>query len=301
VTLTFRAEPLIDILPVLRRALHAEGEVSFRVPDPDLGVGLYAGEVIAGSDAIHRPYRLWLDVAERLQCHFLTPTPEGGLVRLHLRRRVLAERDGDDDDRTEKYGIDSEFSRVRKLEEVCFLEDALEALTRAELAPGARVLDLGVNTGEELRLFDFAYPGHAFEIVGVDHSASAIAEARRSFPQHRFEVLDITTLPRPELGRFDLVFSVGTLQSPGINQDLVFGALVREHLKPGGAFIVGLPNCRYEDGDISYGARMRNFRRPDLSLMTKDIAYFKRYFQRHDYRVFITGKYYVFITAVKVG
>ena len=77
----------------------------------------------------------------------------------------------------------------------------------------------------------------------------------------------------------------------------MFRALVREHLLDGGAFILGFPNCRYEAGDVVYGARMKNYREPDLSLLVKDLAYYRRYFQRHEYKVFVTGKYEVLLTA----
>lgn len=113
--------------------------------------------------------------------------------------------------------------------------------------------------------------------------------------------MDITTLPKPELGRFDLIFSVGTLQSSGVNQDEVFRALFREHLTAGGSFILGFPNCRYESGEVTYGARVKNYRKPDFSLLIKDLAFYKRYFQRHQFQVFVTGKYYLFITAVRIA
>lgn len=300
VSLRFERQKLFDVMGALRAELHLKDEIDFLVPNPDLGVGHYAGETVSSGAALrlHRPYRLWMDVAERLECHFLTPAKEGDMVRLRFARRP-SRAQVEVDDASEKYGPESEFSRVQKLEEVCFLEDAIEALGRVKLRPGARILDLGVNTGEELNLLGLAFPDRSFDVLGIDHSASAIEKARERFPQYRFEVLDIRTLPRPELGKFDLIFSVGTLQSPGVNQDHVFRALLREHLLQGGAFVLGFPNCRYEDGDVTYGARMKNYRKPDLSLLVKDLAYYKRYFQRHDFNVFVTGKYYVFVTAFK--
>ena len=62
--------------------------------------------------------------------------------------------------------------------------------------------------------------------------------------------------------------------------------------------IFGLPNCRYVDGEVEYGTRMLNFRQPELGLLVKDVAFYRKYLQQHDRQVFVTGKYDVLVTAV---
>lgn len=298
-----QGEPLHDLLPLVRSRLDACGEVCLIVPDPDLGVGLHAGERLPGGAGRHRPYRVWLDLAERLDADFLTPRTRPDLpdrVELRLRRhgdRAVRTRERHD----ERYGAASDFVRVDKLEDPCFLDDALEALARIDLPDGARVLDVGVNNGNELRLLDLAAPGHTFDLVGIDVSDSALALARERFPRADLRRLDARDLPAPDLGRFDLIVCLSTLQSPGLDLDTTLRTLRRDHLRPGGSLLLSFPNARYEGGRLTYGARVPNYRRPDLSLLLRDVAHVRRHLQKHGFRVFVTGKYEVFVTAVPIG
>ena len=112
--LHFTTEPLSTLLPAVRRALAEAGEVTFSVPDPDLGVGLYAGELTAAG--IHRPWQTWTDLAELLGAHLLTPERvPGGRVRVRL--RAHAHRADPD---AQGYGA-GEWARVDKLEDPVFL------------------------------------------------------------------------------------------------------------------------------------------------------------------------------------
>ena len=292
--LVFVTEPLHEILPRLRDVMKQHGEVRLLVPNPDAGLGLYPGE--RTSVGVHRPYQVWLDVAERLECSFLTPVARGEMVELRLRGSAGGSRVREGS--VDRYGASSEFQRVDKLEDPYFLEDMLAALARVRLKDGARVLDVGVNSGKELRLLELAYPGREFEVVGVDVSESALEVARARYPRYSFVQLDVNALPDPQLGRFDLIVSVGTLQSQGVERDRVFRSLLRDHLAPGGSLILGLPNCRYEGGRVSFGARMLNYRQPELSLLLGDLALYRRHLQKHGFRVHVTGKYEVVLTAV---
>jgi 2-polyprenyl-3-methyl-5-hydroxy-6-metoxy-1,4-benzoquinol methylase len=283
---------LREIIAALRR-----GERVFDVLDPDLGRGRYAGELVehAGTQYVHRPFRVWVDLAERLGMRLRTPRAiEPGLVRLTFepldrdaRLRPSA------DDPTEKYGADSEFARIWKLEDPGFVIDFEEALARIDLPAEPRILDLGVNTGDELALLDSLRDA---KIVGIDHSASAIAVARERFPNAELHVADLNSLP--PLGAFDLVISLGTLQSPGVDDREVLRRIVQHHLAPHGAVILGIPNCRYVDGEVEYGTRVVNRREPELGLLVKDVAFYRKYLQQHDRQVFVTGKHYVLVTAV---
>lgn len=134
----------------------------------------------------------------------------------------------------------------------------------------------------------------------MDHSASAIEEARARFPdaRHRFVVADLNALPE-DLGRFHLVVSVGTLQSPGVDDHALLRKLVQEHLEPRSALLLGFPNSRFRDGEVVYGARVRNLREPDLSLLVKDLSFYRRYLHQHGFRTFLGGKYDLLLTAVR--
>jgi len=100
------------------------------------------------------------------------------------------------------------------------------------------------------------------------------------------------------LGRFELVIAIGMLQSGELDDRALLRRLVQDHLAPAGAVILGVPNCRYVDGEISFGARMRNFSQPELGLVIKDIAFYRKYLQQHHRKVFVTGRNYLFVTAV---
>jgi len=276
------------------------------VLDPDRGRGSYAGERVthAGVEYVHRPFRVWADLAERLGCRLLIPRPiEPPLVQLVFERLDPAARlRADAGDATEKYGADSEFARISKLEDPGFVIDMAEALERVDPQAGARVLDLGVNTGDELELMMRLSPAlREATFVGIDHSASAIARARERFgaaQNVRLHVADLATLGALDLGRFDLVLSIGTLQSPGIDDREVIRQIVQNHLAPRGAVIIGVPNCRYLDGEVEYGTRMKNFTQPELGLLFKDVAFYRKYLQQHHRQVFVTGKHYVLVTGI---
>ena len=91
--------------------------------------------------------------------------------------------------------------------------------------------------------------------------------------------------------------SLGTLQSPGIDDREVVRRIVQDHLAPDGAVILGFPNARYVDGELEHGTRMLNYTQPELGALVKDVAFYRKYLQQHGRRVFVTGKYELLITA----
>ena len=298
--LSFTLEPLSAILPAVRAALVDGGEITLEVADPDLGLGLYAGELsVAGR---HRPWNVWADLADALGAHLLTPERAGpGRVRFGL--RTLTRTPAPD---ASGYGAGSEWARVDKLEDPVLLLTLVEALRRISPSPGGRVLALGVNTGRELDALALAFPeqfcpDQSFEILGVDTDASALQRARDRFPDAAFLELDVMGLPYPDLGRFDLIIALSLLQSPGVRGDVLLKGLCRHHLTETGGLVLGFPNARYRDGVLSYGARMRNFERPDLSLLCADVTDTRRNLQKRGFQVFVTGKYEVLLTALPVA
>ncbi|PTA68874.1 class I SAM-dependent methyltransferase [Deinococcus arcticus] len=279
------------VFPAVRQCLRGRGEVQFTVPDPHLGPGLYAGE--ATPHGRHRPWAVWADLADLLGAHLLTPQPAGP-GRVHVTLRAWAPTPDPD---AGGYGPDSPWGRVDKLEDPVFLATFVEALRRVDPPPGGRVLALGVNAGRELDALELAFPGRALTVVGVDLNREALAAAQARHPGAQFHALDVGALP-PSLGRFDLVLALSLLQSPGVVQDVLLSRLRRNHLTPGGGLILGFPNARYRDGTLSYGARMRNYARPDLSLLAADVTNARRGLQKHGYKVFVTGKYEVLLSAI---
>lgn len=304
--------PLVEVLAAIRARLDAgETSVVLHALDPDLGRGHYAGERlrIGDCDYLHRPLRAWLDLADRLELRLATPRAvDPPLVELRLERLGRGSALPGRGQRTEKYGITSEFQRVRKHEEADFVLDLRDALARVGLdeIERPRILSLGVNAGDELALLCRLMPRLAKvgEFVGVDHSASALAAARDRFagPEHpadfHFVEADLNALASLELGRFDLALCLGTAQSPDIDRNALMRTLVKHSLGREGALILGVPNCRYRDGELLHGGRMKNFSQPELGLVVKDLAFFRRYLQQHGREVFVTGKHELLVTAI---
>ena len=306
------SESLLDIIEELQARLAAgEQQVRLRVLDPDHGRGRFAGEKVQlhGKAHVHRPLRVWLDLAERLDLRLLTPKPAaGGYVELCFERLDPAaswHQGGPAPEHvSEKYGVGSGFARVSKLEDPGFVLDLADALARAKLGPAPRILDLGCNSADVLTLIARLLPTKQPRFVGLDHSRSAITLARERLPspEHRFVEADVNHIAtlEPALGRFDLVLALSTLHSPGIDDRAVLRHIVRDLLEPRGAVIIGVPNCRYVDGELLYGARTKNFSQPELSLMIKSVAFFKRYLQQHQRRVYVTGKNYLLVTGAAI-
>lgn len=285
----------------IARALERSDRFELAVLDPDRGAGLCAGERIEidGVVYVHRPYRVWLDLAERLGFRMCTPRAAADpCVTLVFERVVAAIRKPENiDDVREKYGVESMFARTSKLEEPGFVLDFADALDRISLPAMPRILDLGVNTGDEIELLLALRPElRASMIVGVDRSASALIVARTRFPGAAFVEAD---LDRPlELDAFDLVISIATLQSGTIDDRELLRRITQRHLAASGSLIIGVPNCRLIGSELSYGARTRNVRQPELGLVVKDLAFYRKYLQQHGKRVFVTGKHYLLVTAV---
>ena len=302
--MTFTDEPLGEVIEVLRATLEPlqTGEpLSFYALNPDLGAG-FTGELFehSGVRYRHRPLRVWLELAEQLGCRLHTPEPEGIFVKFTVSKLVDTSWHQTKTGR-ETYGEASAFSRVQKLEEPTFLFDYTRALERVALKPESRVLSLGVGRGDELRPFETLFEGYDLSFTGIDHSASALSLARERFPRANYDFIqaDLNALEELELGRFDLIISIATFQSPGVQGHTLIRKLVQDYLTEHGSVILALPNCRYRDGEVMYGAKMKNFSEPDLSLVVKDLAFYRKYLQQHRFQVFLTGKYYLFLTAVR--
>lgn len=293
--------PMVEVLRHVRQCL-AEGadEVVLVVGDPDLGTGRYPGaQVEAGEHCIiHRPWSVWTDLAGRL--HLRLATPER-LSSTHLRIRLVrpvGEVPEPPPDPREKYGSDSWFAEVRKGEDPTFVLDLGDALERAALPPDPRVLVLGVNRGDEIELIEGLLE-RSIRAVGLDHCPSALADARRRFSRHRFIEGDLSRVPELDLGVFDLVVAVDVLHSPGVPDRPLLHHIVQQRLTARGAVILGVPNCTYQHGERLPGARTRNFTQPELSLLVKTVAYYRRYLHQHRFEVFVTGQHEVLVTGVR--
>lgn len=305
----FTDEPLNHILEWAQNQLAHNFAITFEALNPDCGSGMYAGEyiVIQSERFLYRSYRSWNDFAEIIGCRMMTPVLiEDHIVRLHFQRLQHDASFHTQAVSTEKYGTDSTFSRIRKNEEPAFFDSYERALKNVSLEKRFRILNLGINTGDEFEMIRLILGDDQFkttELVGIDHSQSAIAKARQRFvtPNVTFHAHDINELSSLSLGCFDLIISIGTLQSSTVDFKPLFASLVQNYLSAGGAMILGFPNCRWIDGEMIYGAKVPHYNFSEMSLVIKDLHYCKKYLQQKKFRVTITGKTYLFLTATKIG
>ncbi len=138
-------------------------------------------------------------------------------------------------------------------------------------------------------------------MTGIDHSISAIEFAKKRFGNAKFYAHDINKLDELSLERFDLIISIGTLQSPSINYKPFLMDLVQNYLTENGALILGFPNSRWIDHELIYGAVAPNYNYSEMSLLFNDVIFAKKYLQQKKFRVTITGREYIFLTATKIG
>lgn len=309
--LNFSNQTMINIITILKEELKnlvPKEVVEFEVLNPDICSSTYSGNSlkIKNDDYIYRGYKAWVDLAQTLNCRMLTPTIKSTNT-VSIRYEKL---NADDSfhksivDKEEKYGEESIFSEIHKNEEPSFLVHYLKALENVKINKRVRILNLGVNSGDEFEVIqEYATDFKNLEIIGIDYCPSAINAAKKKFKEHSsisFHTHDINDLAALELGEFDLIISIGTLQSSNLEFNPLFMSIVQNYLKRDGAMILGFPNCRWIDGEMIYGARVKNYPFSEMGLLYKDVIFCKKYLQQKKFRVTITGKDYIFLTATSI-
>jgi len=203
----------------------------------------------------------------------------------------------------EKYGVQSEFFKIDKISQFSFLYYYQEALEFCDIKSKNKILSLGINKGDEFEVIKNMLSEEEFyakEFVGIDYSSTIIKYAQNKFPTTKMINADINNLDKINLGKFDMIISIGTLQSSNINFNPTFMSLYQNYLTDEGSVILGFPNCRWIDGEMIYGAEVPNYNFPEMGKVLKDIHFCKKYLQQKGYRVVITGKDYLFLSARKL-
>ena len=109
-----------------------------------------------------------------------------------------------------------------------------------EPRPGDRILDLGSAAGA---ITDFL-SSFGCDVVGVDSEARAIEHARSLFPDRRFELADVASLPFPD-SSFDKAVAADLVEHL---DDATFRSMLvecRRVLAPGGTLTLWTPNPRH--------------------------------------------------------
>jgi 2-polyprenyl-3-methyl-5-hydroxy-6-metoxy-1,4-benzoquinol methylase len=135
----------------------------------------------------------------------------------------------------------------------------VQRLLKGEVAPGARVLEIGFAPG---KLLAYVAKTLGAQVSGVDYSENGVAFARRLFAalglQADFRCEDIfATTFQP--GTFDLVYSVGVIEHFNDPRNIVRCHV--ELLRPGGTALILIPDY----GGV-YGRLQRYFDQQLLDL-----------------------------------
>ena len=302
-------ENMFEIVLYLENELKSFNEVDIEVLNPNIKDDIYAGERLQlnNQEFIYRSYKSWSDLAEILFCKLLIMKLEVTSVQIRFQKLNKTESFHNDinDEKNEKYGEDSTFFRINKNEEPSFLYAYMNALKNVKIEEKSNILNLGINKADEFEIIKKLVHEenlNQMNLVGIDYSSSAIEFAKNRFPDENFIFYnyDINKLEELNLKKCDLLISIGTLQSSGLNFKLLFMDLIQNYLEDKGSVILGFPNCRWINGEMIYGAKAANYSYSEQSVLYKDVYFCKKYLQQKKYRVTLTGKNYLFLTATSI-
>ncbi|NOZ91143.1 MAG: methyltransferase domain-containing protein [Epsilonproteobacteria bacterium] len=301
----FTDESLVEVVEWIELKLSTKNQVTFRTLNPDINFNLFSGNTVTidNQSYIYRGYKVWINLAELLYCRVLTPVQiDDNIIEITLKKLNIQNsfHNSNIDDKTEKYGINSKFFSINKNEEPTFLLAYKRALDAVRINSRTDILNLGINRADEFELISNINKNR---LVGIDHSQSALDFAKNRFKAREYLFIkeDINKIDRLNLGKFDLIISIGTLQTPSINFKPFFMSLVQNYLTDDGAIILGFPNSRWIDCELIYGAKAPNYAYSEMSLVFNDVIFCKKYLQQKKFRVTITGREYIFLTATKIG
>ena len=291
----FKTKTLLQITTYIEATLKESTTFSFLVANPN--------------NKQNRSLKSWVNLAELYFCRILTPKKiDEETVELTFEKlnQDFSFHSAPVEVKEEKYGTESIFFNINKNEEPTFLHAYKKALEAVKIETRKEVLNLGINKGDEFELIAQLLNEKTFDNIkfkGIDHSQSALTYAKERFPKDnvQFYKHDINTIKELNLPKSDLIISIGTLQSPSINYKPFLMSLVQEHLTNNGAFILAFPNSRWIDGELIYGAKAPNYPYSEMSLLYNDVIFAKKYLQQKKFRVTITGREYIFLTATKIG
>lgn len=296
---TFTHETVYEIYEILQKKIDLLGFneiLYFDIINPDMKEEISSYIPFKG-------YKALTNLAEILFCTMTTPLIlENNHVRIGFKKlNTTNSFHASFENSSEKYGKDSLFATINKNEEPTFVVPYIHALKRVKLQNKSRILNLGINSGDEFAVIEEVFNTiDTIEFVGIDYCQSAIEKAKERFKDKKnfkFYAHDINTLEELNLGTFDLIISIGTLQSSNLDFKLTFMNIVQNYLDKKGSLILGFPNCRWCDNEMIYGAKMPNYSFSEMTLLFKDVYFCKKYLQQKKFKVTLTGKEYVFLTA----
>lgn len=280
----FQNKKFEKIIPILQKELNNTDTITIKSNNIDI--------------------KAWSDLAQILMCKINTITTDTNQLTLSLIKLNIKSSFHSKNDVEEKYGKNSEFNMIDKMNQPAFLHYYLQALKNVKIEKRINILNLGVNSGDEFEIIKKISANFLNQnFTGVDYCSSAIELAKEKFKQDtnvKFYVGDINNLDHLHLNPFDLIITIGTLQSASLNFKTTFMQIIQNYLSKEGSLIMGFPNCRWYDGQIVYGAKAPNYNFSEMSILYNDVIFCKKYLQQKKFRVTITGKEYIFLTATSI-
>lgn len=302
----FTKENTFEILSYLKEKLQTTTQVQIQVLNPNTHKKAYLGQkiFINNTEYIYRSFRVWNDLAELLYCKLFIEKIENETIILLFQKihKNTSFHNVEKNNIDKKYGINSQFFKINKNEDPNFLFTYINALKNIQIEKRKVILNLGINKADEFEVITQLLSKEDLEstqFYGVDFSKSAIEFAKDRFKSSNFNFFchDIKNLESLALPKADLLISIASLQSVSSNFKVLFMSIVQNYLKKDGAMILAFPNCRWIDGDSIYGAKSKNYSYSEFSVLFNDIIFCKKYLQQKGFRVTLTGKSYIFLTA----
>lgn len=303
----FTNETMYEIINFMQNELLHKDSVEIKVLNPSVSKDLFSGEIIKlEEEFIYRSFKVWSDLSEILFCKMYVISVDKYFMDLQFEK--LNSNNSFHNQQlinpNDKYGTESIFFRINKNEDPTFLNSYVNALKNVKIENKKVVLNLGINKADEFEVIKQILDNNLADIEfhGVDFSSSAIEFSKERFPFNNFNFYnhDINKLDELDLPKADLLISIGTLQSSSLNFKLLFMNLIQNHLKDKGSVILGFPNCRWIGNEVVFGAKAKNYTFSEQTVLYNDVMFCKKYLQQKKYRVTLTGKNYLFLTATSI-
>lgn len=309
-------QPLYELMKDLENLL-SHGHLKVFIPKPPRNAIYYEGELYEheGDKVRFRSLRAWTEITQILEVSFTIESVTSLWYELWLFRsydthntwHLNTLKSG----HSEKYGVDSEYSRISKIEEPRQLSHLCKAAQSIKKISLKRCLAIGCNQGDELLGFWRGLSGQQQEsvecLIGLDHSESAIKSAQNKhsaelFPKFRFEVADAKALDHTKYGDLDMLMALNVLHSPALDGHHLFKTWVKNFLKPKAAVIVGLPNCRYQGTNLKFGAVTKHRgEQQDMSLVLNEVQFYSRYLRQQGFNVQVIGHYTLMVIGQRLA
>ena len=217
------SQPLYELMEDLGKLLQLNQELKVFVPKPPIHQNYYEGELYKHAEHMvrFRSLRAWTEITQILDVSYHIEA----VTSLWYEFKLFKQSDSLhtwhhhalESGHPEKYGINSEYSRISKLEEPRQLDDLYKVAQSIKRKPIKKGLAIGCNQGDELLGLWRGLSDQQQEsiqwLIGLDHSESTIKAAQTKYnparyPKFKFEVIDASAVEASRYGDLDLLMAL---------------------------------------------------------------------------------------------